>query len=174
MSALTKTPANMNMLSGFHATLTVRRLPGVTFFLQNVNVPGISLPSPTYNTPILDIPLPGDRIVYDDIMINYKVDEDLTNYLEIHDWITAIGKKSYEEYDTIADKAQFTGESVYSDLSLTVVNSNRNIKWEFQFHDAFPISMSSLIFDVTKESEDNYIEAAVTFKYTKFDVNRVA
>ena len=109
---------------------------------------------------------------YDDLMINYKVDEDLTNYLEIHNWVKELGfPDNYNQYKNIADKGQIEGLGLRSDISLIILNSSRLPNMEINFKDAFPVSISSLIFDTTRMDVD-YLEAAATFKYTSFEIKR--
>ena len=43
---------------------------------------------PTY---LKDIPVPGDKIVFEDLTLRFIVDEDLVNYTEIYNWIKGLG-----------------------------------------------------------------------------------
>ena len=38
-----------------------------------------------------DIPIPGDKLDYDNLNITFLVDENLENYREIHGWLTGLG-----------------------------------------------------------------------------------
>ena len=38
-----------------------------------------------------DIPVPGDKVLYDDLNVRFLVDEKMENYLAIHKWITGLG-----------------------------------------------------------------------------------
>ena len=38
-----------------------------------------------------DVPIPGDKIEFGDLTIRFLVDEDLTNYMEIQNWIRGLG-----------------------------------------------------------------------------------
>lgn len=173
MSVLDETPQNTNFLSPLHFHFMVKKLPTVEFFVQNVNLPGLSLPPPEPSNPFVKVPYGGDHIQYDDIMINYKVDENLTNYLEIHNWIRGMGfPQAYTEYAELNAQPLYTGNGRFSDISLIIYNSNRIPNYNIIFHDAFPISISSLIFDVT-QGDPQYLEASATFKYTYYDIETI-
>jgi hypothetical protein len=173
MDARRETPDNLNMLSPLIFKFVVKKLPNVTFGVQNINLPGVSMGVAYHHNPFTKIPYAGDHLEFDDIMINYKVDEDLTNYMEILDWLMALGfPKNFDQYKAIKDRPQIEGEGLKSDISLVVMNSNRIPKWNVVFHDAFPISISSLIFDTTL-SDDQYLEAACTFKYTRYEIEQI-
>ena len=172
-TALSQTPSETDMLSPFHTTFLIKRLPTVTFMVQNLNIPGISLQNTIQHSPLVQRPMPGDHLDYDDIMINYKVDADMQNYMEIHSWIRSLGHPTnFNEFKLIKNKTQASGLSIFSDITVIIHNSNRIPVWEITFKDAMPISLSSLIFDVTKTDVD-HIEAAATFKYSYYDIERI-
>jgi hypothetical protein len=168
-----ETPTNPNMLSPLIFKFTVKKLPKVTFFCQNINLPAVRMSNPEHPTPFVSIPQQGDHLIYDDLMINYKVDEDLGNYNEINNWLLEIGfPQNFEQHRTATNVTVASGEGLRSDLSLVVMNSARIPKFNIVFRDAFPVSISSLIFDTTL-TEVNYLEAACTFKYTLFEIESI-
>ena len=67
------------------------KLPTVEFFIQTANIPGITLGDTSLDTPLKDIPMPGDKVTYQSLDVSFLVDENLNNYKEIHDWMTGIG-----------------------------------------------------------------------------------
>lgn len=173
MSAIDNTPDNKNFLSPLNFRFQIKKAPHVNFFIQKVNIPSISLRNADATNPFVNIPYPGDHITYGSLEINFKVDEDLTNYLEIHDWIRALGfPEKYEEYKTIQDKKPYTGDGIYSDISIIVLSSTKTPNYDITYKDAFPISLSPITF-LTTDNSVNYIEASATFKYTLFDINKI-
>jgi hypothetical protein len=173
MDARTQTPENTNFLSPLHFEFRIKKTPNVNYFVQNVNIPGMSLRSIEVPNPLVKKPYWGDHIDYDDIMINYKVDEDLANYLEIHNWVKLMGfPDNYAQHKSIADLPIIEGMGLTSDISIIVLNSSRIPKFNIVFKDAFPVSISSLIFDVT-QPDVNYLEAAATFRYTSFNIEAI-
>lgn len=171
MSAIDNIPENKNFLSPLGFKFQIKKSPNVNFFVQNVNLPGISLiPTETAN-PFVNIPYSGDHINYDNLLISFKVDEDLNNYKEIHDWIRQLGfPEKFEEYRKIASHPLYSGLGTKSDISLLILSSSRNPKYDIVFKDAFPVSLSSILFDTTNQ-DVSYLEATATFRYTSYDIN---
>lgn len=131
------------------------------------------MPPPSPNNPFVKTPIPGEHLTYGDLKITFKVDEDLQNYLEIHNWIRALGKpENFEEYRQIAEKPIYTGEGIYSDISLMVLASTKTPNFEIVYADAFPYTLSDLVFNTT-ENTVNYIEADATFKYTYYTITNI-
>lgn len=173
MTALDSQVENKNFLSPLNFRFQIKKCPNVNFFLQNVNLPGMTLVGPEQPNPFVKIPKAGDHIEFDDLMINYKVDEDLQNYLELYNWIRELGfPNNFDEYKSIAGKPVYTGLGITSDMSLIVLSSSRNPTYEVIFKDAFPISISSLIFDST-QPDVQFLEASATFRYRSYSIQPV-
>lgn len=170
---MTETPVtNRNFLSPLNFRFQLKRAPHVNFFVQKVNLPGLSLPDVDVNNPLIRVPYPGDHLQYDELEVSFKVDEDLKNYMEIHEWVRALGKRSFNEYKSIASQSTISGNSIRSDISLMILTSNRNANYEVVFKDAFPTRLSGIDFSTTDEDID-YIEASATFRYTIYDITKV-
>jgi len=92
MNAVIEGVANKSLLSPLSFEFQLKRAPHVEFFIQAVRTPGLSLPSIPMPSPHLRIPRAGEHIDYDDLSIDFKVDENFQNYLEIHDWLRGLGK----------------------------------------------------------------------------------
>ena len=173
MSAVDNTPSNKNFLSPLNFKFVLKRAPHVNFFVQKVTIPGISLAAVTTPNPLLRIPEPGDQLDFEELSITFRVDENLQNYLEIQNWLRAIGKQSFQQYGAIAVNKAFTGESIKSDVSLTVLSSAKRPNYEIVFEDAFPTGISSIEFDSSME-DVMYIEAEASFRYTKYEITKVS
>lgn len=170
-TALDETPSDINFLSPLIYKLAIKKTPNLNFFVQNVNLPGIHLqPTEGQPNPFVKIPYYGDHLDYDEITINFKVQENMSDWLEIHNWIRGIGfPKNHTEFAALEDQVPVTGEGLTSDISLIVMNSDRQPKVNIVFRDAFPITLSSIIFDQAQAGLD-YVTAAATFKYTLYEV----
>jgi len=173
MSALDTTPQNKNFLNPLNFKFSLKRAPNVNFFIQKVNIPSISLPSMDIPTMFNPIPIPHTHMEYGELGITFKVDEDFQNYLEIHNWIRALGfPEQFEERTAISSKPEYTGDGLYSDISLIILNSARKPNYEFVFRSAFPIDLSSVDFD-TSDTDVDYVSASATFKYMLFDIAKI-
>jgi hypothetical protein len=163
---------NKNFLSPLNFKFMLKRAPHVNFFIQKINIPGISLPQVETTNPFVNIAYAGDHLQYDTLEMTFKVDEDLQNYLEMHGWLRAQGKQSFPEYKALATTAPYTGEGLKSDISLTVLTSNKRANYEIVFKDAFPLSISSIDFNTTDE-DVQHVLASVTFRYLYYDILKV-
>lgn len=170
MSAVDNTPTNRNFLSPLNFTFRIKKAPNVNFFIQEVNLPEIFVPSVDIKNEHVTVPYPGEHLFYGDLKLKFLVDEDLLNYLEIHNWIIAYGKpQSYQQYKDIASINQFTGEGIVSDISLIITNSVHYANYEVVYTDAYPVRLSGLQFK-TNDADIKFITAEATFKYTYYDI----
>lgn len=172
MSALTRTPANTNLLQPSKFILAFNRLPTVQYFCQEANLPGVTVGSVEYNTPLLDIHVVGNKLSYSEFTIKFMVDEKIASWNELYKWMLAIASPK-----SLADRAkykellnQYTNEpSLYSDATLTVMSALNNPLVRINFVRMFPISVSDINFDV-QQSSDTVITASATFRYEYFEI----
>ncbi len=172
MTAIDKTPTNKNFLSPLNFKFVLKRAPHVNFFIQRVVVPGINLPATFSPNPLVRIPYAGDQLEFDELQITFRVDEDLQNYLELQNWIRASGKLSFELHKNLTDKAMISGESLTSEISLTVLSSAKRPNYEMVFEDSFPTRVSGITFDTSLE-DVSYLEAEASFRYTKYEIKKI-
>ena len=180
VSPFDKQIANRNYMSPLGFKLILTKTPKVDFLCQSANIPSISMGTAIQPSYLKDIPVPGDKVLYDDLNVRFLVDEKMENYLAIHKWITGLGyPESIGQYNQLKKDDKRTDSLVsdkgdplyfqYSDATLQVLNSNYKPSVLINFKDAFPISLSTLDFDVTTR-DYNYFTAEVTFKYTIYNI----
>lgn len=173
MTALDRNPSSKNFLSPLSFVFSIKRAPNVNFFIQSVSLPGVMLDQAETSNPFVTIPHPGDHIYYEELGIHFKVNEDLSNWLEIYQWIQKLGfPDDHSQFASIYNQPLISGLGTKSDISLLIADSNKNLKFEVFFKDAFPIMLSNLQFDVTADSV-NYLDAFASFKYTSYDIRRL-
>ena len=187
-------PAKMDYASPIQFRFKCTKLPEVEFTCQTANIPGISLGSATQPTPLVDIPIPGDKISFQSLDINFLVDENLNNYKEIHDWLLGIGfPQNHTQFQNLQATGQdrfpgstkstaVTGSSTpqplkeggtYSDATLTVLNSKNIAKTEIRFQNIYPTSLGGLSYDV-KLTDVDYLQASVSFAYMYYEIVQVS
>jgi hypothetical protein len=167
---------NRNFLSPTGFELTINRAPKTVFFSNSANIPGLSLGVAVQPTYLKDIDTPGDKIIFEDFVIRFLVDEDLKNYIEIQNWIRGLGypdslKEIYDlqnesKYSTSASEKTM---NIYSDGTLTILGSGLTPKFKIMFKDLWPYNLTTLNFDAT-DSDIDYFTAEVTFKYTIYNI----
>lgn len=170
MSALDKVPTNRNFLDPTKFRFSIKRAPNIQFFVQAINLPGFSISPPAEGTPFVAIPFSGDHIKYEPLQITFMVDEDLQNYMEIYSWMRSLGfPDNFDQYKSIQDQPIFSGAGVKSDISLIIMTSSNNAKYNVVFSDSFPYAMSSLQFS-SAETDIKYTTCSVMFNYTSFEI----
>ena len=76
--------SNRNYLSPVGFKFSITKIPKVDFFSNSAEIPGINLGVAMQPTYLKDIPVPGDKLTYDDFSLEFFVDENLENYLQVH------------------------------------------------------------------------------------------
>lgn len=173
MSALSSQPTNINFLPPVGFKFSIKKTPLVNYFVQSVNMPTMTLASAQIPNPFVRFPLHGTNIDFGQLSITFKVDEDMKNYLEIYNWMIALGfPDDFEQHRAIAGALPGTGEGITSDCTLTVLNSAMNPNLDVVFIDAYPVLLSGLTFD-SRDTEITYIEATATFACRKYEIRNV-
>ena len=160
---------------------TIKDLPGVAYTCQSANLPAVQLGIAIQPNPFLDIPIYGDKMTFGDFTIRFLISEDMSNYLEIYQWLVALGfPNDYNQFKGFAserlNRFPFVRDSrgaptavAYSDGTLTILDSNNVPKTNLNFRDMFPTSVEALDFDITSASVEYFVGIA-SFKYKTFDI----
>lgn len=173
MTAVDSTPANINFLSPLNFKFKIKKTPTLNFFVQKIAVPRMELPSPEQPNHFTRIPKPGDHLSFSDLLVTFKVDEDLKNYMEIYTWLVQMARsQNYEQYQAIDRVQPMSGEGIYSDLELTILSSKRQANYAVVFEDAFPIDLGEMEFDTTA-TDVNYVTAQATFRYKLYTITNI-
>tara|TARA_B100001996_G_scaffold296719_1_gene237036 strand:+ start:579 stop:1133 length:555 start_codon:yes stop_codon:yes gene_type:complete len=165
---------NKNYLSPIGFVFILDKARRTSFLCQRAEIPDIRLgaiPMPTRG--MVTVPLEGN-MEYGTLNIDFLVDEDLRNYMELHNWIRALGTpQDYQERVDWVDKYSAglgkNADTKTSDATLQVLNNNNIVNFDVVFKDLFPVSLSTVNFDVTQD-DNNYFTAQATFDYVLYEV----
>lgn len=162
-------PSNYNILSPLAFRLDIERVPTATFFCQSVSVPGVTLGEWEQQTPLINIPIPGDKMEFEALTATFLIDEDLKNYIEILNWMRGLGTpETLSEYNTLRQTSDTYQEGnpslqdVISDITLHILTNSKNTNKEVIFRDCFPTALGAIAFD--SASDGGVIVADVTFQ----------
>ena len=167
-----KQVANRNFLAPVGFKFTLAKEPKVDFFSNSCRIPEISLGTAVQPSYLKDIDVPGDKLSYGDFSFRFLVDENLENYMKIHNWLTGLGyPETAQQYkDLTTDESGIRDpKKAFSDGNLHILNSNYRDIAIVKFRDLFPIYLTPLEF-TAEETDINYFTAEVTFKYTVYNV----
>jgi len=161
-------PTNINLLSPVGFRFNIEFLPMTNWFLTSVSLPGISLGEASHPTPLMPTQVPGNDLTFDPLNITFLVDEDLNNWRELYDWLIGIGfPNDYAEY-----KDQKQNRQIYSDATLTILNSNMNPNYQIHFRDLFPTNISEIALD-SASADIEGIKATATFRYLSYSYEKI-
>ena len=187
-------PTKFDYASPIQFRFKMTKLPKVEFFVQTANIPGISLGSTSQETPLKEIAGAGDKVSYQTLDVSFLVDENLNNYKELHDWILGLGfPQNHDQFKNLQGTSndRFPGTTsssavkgtsipqpldeggIYSDATLTVLNSKNIAKTEIRFQNVYPISLGSLSYDI-KASDVDYLQVQASFNYMYYDIVQVS
>ena len=154
MTSLTEQPKNINPLADVQFKFDVAVLPNTSFFIQTVNLPGISLEAQVVATPQLqNFSRHTGIITYEALDVTFMIDEYLKNWQEVYEWM-------------IGDVSKYTT------AVLTILSSSMNPTMEVHFKDIFPTSLSAISFDSTT-TDPVYQTATVAFNYTEYIIKNL-
>jgi len=170
-TAFDKQIGNRNFLSPVGFSFVLAKEPKVSFFCNSARIPEISLGTAIQPSYLKDIDVPGDKLTYGDFSLRFLVDENLVNYMAIHNWLTGLGypETTQDFKDLITENQIQDLKKQFSDGSLHILNSNYREVAIVKFKDLFPIYLTSLEFEAS-DSDISYFTAEVTFKYTVYNI----
>ena len=166
---------NKNFLSPIGFLFILDKASKVSFLCQKAEIPTVTLGEVQIPTRgLVPIPVEGN-MRYSDFSIEFIVDEDLENYMQLHNWMRALGTpQEFKERklwrDAYSDAP--SQDPRFSDATLQVLNNNNVANFDVVFKDLFPVDLSTLSFDVTGGDND-YFTATATFKYTLYEIRNV-
>ena len=185
-NSYSRQPTKLDYASPTQFKFNIIKLPKVEYFCTAINIPGVTINFVEQQTPLKDIPMPGEKLKYGDLQMSFIVDENLENYQEIHGWLVGLGfPDGYSDNDTLmqAGKDRFpTSKSevsreigkirypapsqgaAMSDATLLILTNKNNPVVEVRFKDVFPISLGGLQYN-QQATDVNYLTVDVVFKY---------
>jgi len=169
---------NKSILNKNNFKLLVDKLPTVEYFVQSVNIPGLSFTEVAQGAGVgIDIFFPGDKVSFDNLEVTFLVDEDLENFKEVYDWINAIVPiKDPSDFKSFTGSTSTKGilTGVANDLNqysliTLVTNTNKNIPNKyFRFYDCFPTALGGL--ELKSGESGEAVTCTVTFRFTYYDI----
>ncbi len=174
---------NKNYLSPSAFLLIFNKLPGITFMCQKTNIPGISTGVAIQPTRLNKVPHPSDELRYEDLEIEFLIDENLKNWVQLHDWLRGITNavradefifnrgKIQSPYEPRPDDINKLDPELQerSEATLIILSSNYQPVCNIVYHDVFPTAVSPLPFDTTV-NDIRYLTARALFSYTYYDI----
>ena len=157
-------PATHNVLTNNKFKFLMTRCPTLTYYCQRANIPSLGFGTSIQSNPSgVVIKRPGTSYVYEDLQIGFAVDENMKNWLEIHNWIKDLGIS----YDRSAE--HLNENQKVASAYLFVLNSNYRPYMVVKFKNLYPTFVSGIDFDSSNTDAETII-ATATFSYTHYEI----
>ena len=163
----------------------ITKLPRVEFNSIQANIPGITLTEINQPTRLIPVRIPGNDMTFEDLTVTFIVDEDLTNYRSVHDWMAGLAQMDSDDkyralitdggdrmplsqQANLQDAGRVTTATndgaIFSDAKMIILSARNIPIVELTFEDTYPKSLSGL--DYNQSATDvEYLTATVTFGY---------
>ena len=161
-------PKEVNQLNVVSFETNFQRMPATDFFCQQVTIPSIALGNAILPTSFSTVPVEGDTLVFENLTISFYVNEDLSNYMEVYNWLISIGfPDEFPQFNLNGDaiSATATNGTIKSDMNVIIQTNKTNPNYNITFKDAFPTSLGSIPLDATATDMQPIVVDA-TFAYT--------
>ena len=163
LSPVNRQPTSTNYLYQTFYKFQMRRLPKVNYFMQKVSLPDFASGGPIEQpTRFVSVKHPSKNVSFDNLTIEFLVDENLENWRELYDWMRTIY--------LVDDYKNFESETSthFTEGSILLLNSAMNVNKEIRFHNLLPISLSGIDFDSTDTDLSPRI-ATATFAFDFYE-----
>ena len=163
----------------------ITKLPRVEFNAIQANIPGITLTELNQPTRLMPVRIPGNDMTFEDLNVTFIVDEDLTNYRSVHDWMAGLSQTDSDDkyrelisggqdrmprsqQNNSTDAGRVTSATpdgaIFSDAKLIILSARNIPIVELTFEDTYPKALSAL--DYNQNATDiEYLQATVTLGY---------
>jgi len=157
---------------------TIERLPKVSFFTKDINLPSLSLQNLEQQTTLGRIEIPSDKLDFEQLTLNFLVDEKLDNWIEVFKWMQGLGfPENYQQYtiennrrgnlSLLPNEADLPKN--YSDAKLFILGSNNVVTRTVNFVDCFPIALGGIQFD-SQNIDVPYVISSLTLEYSYYTI----
>ena len=188
---LQRQPDTLDFASPSQFRFQLLKIPNTIYFVTRVNIPGIAFSGDAImNSRYKAMPFMGDTLDFSPMEMTFLVSEDLSNYREIHDWMTGIGfPKDPEQFaSAVAAEQTKPGASppssrtvgastvnpsnLVSDGTLTILSNKNNPLIQVNYNALYPTSLSGLDYD-SQTTDTTQLTATVTMNYDLYEFETI-
>lgn len=162
-------PSTSNLLTANQFKFNTSRIPILSEFAVAANVPSIEFISTDLNTAFgVNIPTATGKYIYEDLSVQFLVDEKMEAWREIYEWLRRLGPINED-----VEQLMYNDCNISTTVGeLTVFNSAYKPSFKFNFYNMFPISLTGFSF-TTGAADSVQLQSAVTFRYSYYDLEEL-
>lgn len=139
--------------------ITFPRIQNLEFYAMSVNIPTTQLSAIEVNYRDTRAKVPDDKFIWDDVTIQFMMDEDLYSYELLKDWL-----------DHVRNDGDWLG--ALRDIVIQPLDSNKNLEFAFKLENAFPTVINGWQYNSTLITSENIV-FDVTFAFQHFEIKRL-
>lgn len=167
-------PDNLDILTVNGFNLNIQKLPGLSFFCQEANIPAVSQEALDVSTPLSIMKQPSSMLKYGTLEVAFHVDAKMDNYKAVYDWMRELGfpedRVEFSELMRRADNYMIDENSqVFSAAFLQVLGSNNLPIRTVEYVDMFPVSLGTAVFS-SGLSDVKYLMGRAAFAFTYYKI----
>lgn len=160
-----ETKHQLNYLLPSKATLNINGSKAFSINMQQFKIPRLYAYISEQPTPLLSIPIRGNKMVYDLLEVSYIIDENLEAWVELYTWMT-------ELYSPSNTKQYKEKTQDYVDGFILVYSSSNNPILRVEFKGLFPVKIDEVGFDIEEPSTEP-VKSKVEFAFMSLEVKKV-
>ena len=166
-SVLDRQPTNQNYIYPTYFQFVLSALPKMTYFITKANLPDFGYDSALIQpNRFSSIKHPANKLGFQDLELSFLVDEDMSNWREISDWIKRTSVvDDHLDFDTSV-------KDHFCDGTLIITNSSMRPNVEVTFRNMFPTRINGFQFD-SGITELTPFETTATFAYDYYEVRKI-
>jgi hypothetical protein len=161
--------SNVNYLqpTGFKLGINRKYFPNVEYFAQSIQHPDmqISAIEVPYRR-IGSIPLTGDKLVFGEMTAMIIMDENLSAYTEMYEWLKSFVEAPDVKASEAADGVK--GPST-ADITVSILTSHNNVAKKLIYRDAIPTLLGDIAFEAAA-GDVQYMTFPISFRFSYFEI----
>mgnify|MGYP000633813144 FL=1 len=158
---------NLNYLqpTGFKVVIDRTKYPNMEYFVQSVSHPGATLaPVELPVRRITSVPLAGDKMTFSEVNFTIILDENMTSYTEMFDWMSRIVNDGQ-----VSSLDRGSKVPTYADITLHVLSSHNNTVKKIKYNDCVPTALGNIEFTSTS-GDVTYLTFDCSFRFSQFAI----
>jgi len=159
---------NINYLAptSFKLVIDRRNYPNLEFFAQTIQHPGASVASTEVPIPRLSsLSLPGDKLTFGELSAIIILDEDMTSYTEMFEWLTRMVESNRQSATDDIGSAPRTE----SDITVSILTSHNNPNKQIKYIDCIPTMVGDINFE-SVVGDVQFLTFPVSFRFSYFEI----
>ena len=147
---------NLNSLFNVKFKFDIARLPKVNFWTQSCILPSLTLENLIMPGMRRDVPLPGHKVEFESLVVNFIVDDNLENYISVYEWFNKIATSN-------------NVSEMVSNCSLHFLDGNNAVTRTMDIVGAYPIVLSELSLN-SDDTDIIPVTCSLTLNYQYFKI----